>query len=463
MTSMQIKQIMTTNLVTIKPDGTLREATHLMRLNKVDALPVVDQDYKLLGLITKSHVLDAFLNNIPADTPVKNLMITELFTFTPEDDADKTWEVPVGRVPVVDNEGKIIGIVTRTDLIRSYYKELKRLNLILNERVENYREALKHFRESQYQQPVIYKSSAMEQVVELARRVADIDATVLILGESGSGKEVIASLIHQESRRRTENFIKINCSAIPENLLESELFGYEQGAFSGANKNGKPGLFELANHGTIFLDEIGDLPQQLQAKLLRVLQDKEIYRLGGTTPRKLDVRIIAATNKDLAQMVKNKTFREDLYYRLNVIPIVIPPLRERREDIPPLINYFLEVFNKKHGYNKIFAPELVDFLTEQPWPGNVRELSNTVERLIIISRGNIITLEDYQNLTAPSSKIKENHEDLSLAKKLDNVEKSLLLKALETYGSTRKAAKALGISQASLIRKARKHGIKTGF
>ncbi|GAV21984.1 sigma 54-interacting transcriptional regulator [Carboxydothermus pertinax] len=459
---MQIKQIMTTKLIAIEPDGTLREATYLMRLNKIDALPVVDQSNKLLGLITKSHVLDAFLNNLSPDTPVKKLMITELFTFTPEEDADKTWEVPVGRVPVVDSDGKIIGIVTRTDLIRSYYKELKRLNSLLNERLENYREALKHLRESQYQQPIVYKSAAMEHVVELARRVADIDATVLILGESGSGKEVIASLIHQESRRRTENFIKINCSAIPDNLLESELFGYEQGAFSGANKNGKPGLFELANHGTIFLDEIGDLPLQLQAKLLRVLQDKEIYRLGSTTPRKLDVRIIAATNRDLSQMVKNKTFREDLYYRLNVIPIVIPPLRERPEDIPALIHYFLEVFNKKHGFKKLFAPELVDFLTEKPWPGNVRELSNTVERLVIVSTGKIVTLEDYQNLFT-TVKIKENPEDLSLAKKLNTVEKSLILKALETHGSTRKAAKALGISQASFIRKARKHGIKTGF
>lgn len=458
---MEMKQIMTTNLVTINPEGSLLKATSLMRQHKVDALPVIDQNQKLLGLITKSHVLEAFLHNLPPTTPVKDLMITELFTMSPEDDADKTWEVPVGRVPVVDDEGKILGIVTRTDLIRSYYKELKRLNAILNERLENYREALKHFRESHFQQ-VIYKSPAMAQVVELARRVADIDATVLILGESGSGKEVIASLIHQESRRRTENFIKINCSAIPENLLESELFGYEQGAFSGANKNGKPGLFELANHGTIFLDEIGDLPLKLQAKLLRVLQEKEIFRLGSTTPRKLDVRIIAATNKDLAQMVAAKTFREDLYYRLNVIPIVIPPLRERPEDIPVLVEYFLEVFNKKHGYHKHFAPELVDFLAEKSWPGNVRELANTIERLLIVSPGSLVTLNDYHNLFSPV-KVKETPEELTLAQKISSIEQTLLLKALNTYGSTRKAAKALGISQASLIRKAKKYGIKTGL
>ena len=224
---------------------------------------------------------------------------------------------------------------------------------------------------------IVANSKAFTQVVELARRAATFDgATVLILGESGTGKEVISELIVNTSPRKDKPYLQINCGAIPENLIESELFGYEKGAFTGADAKGRKGLFEAANGGTVFLDEIGDLPLHMQVKLLRVLQQRRIVRVGGTETVNLDVRIIAATNKDLKQMVNEGRFREDLYYRLNVVPIEIPPLRDRKEDILPLVNHFLTVANRKYHTNKSIYSDTIDVLESYSWPGNVRELEN---------------------------------------------------------------------------------------
>ena len=228
----------------------------------------------------------------------------------------------------------------------------------------------------------------------------------MITGESGVGKDVIAGAIHKASARGEGPFIKVNCAAIPETLLESELFGYEKGAFTGANTTGRQGMFELAEKGTIFLNEIGELPFHLQPKLLRVIQDKEVIRVGGSEAVKLDVRIIAATNKDLELMVKEGTFREDLYYRLNVVPIYIPPLRERKEDIPHLILHFMNKYNLKYGQNKKISSKAVDYLTDWPWPGNVRELENVIERLIVMVTDDIIQIEDL-----PAS-IRTKHKEL---------------------------------------------------
>ena len=238
---------------------------------------------------------------------------------------------------------------------------------------------------------VIAASRNMRDLLRTAEQVAPSSATVTIYGESGVGKEVIAQYIHQKSKRANQIFLPINCSAIPESLAESEFFGYEKGAFTGARRTGKLGFFEIANRGTLFLDEVGELSLSLQAKLLRVLESGQFSRIGGDTVIRSDTRIICATNRDLKQMVADGTFREDLYYRLNVLPIHIPPLRERKEDILPLATHFLQEINQQHGGNRVFSPETIHSMKAYPWPGNVRELRNIVERMAIINEGDIIT------------------------------------------------------------------------
>ena len=303
---------------------------------------------------------------------------------------------------------------------------------------------------------LIAHSQSFRKVIELAHRVAPYDgATVLILGESGTGKELIAETIVENSPRKGKPFIRINCGAIPENLLESELFGYEKGAFTGADSKGKKGLFEAANTGTIFLDEIGEMPLHLQVKLLRVLQQKEITRVGGSHPIPLDVHVLAATNRDLRQMVHEGTFREDLYYRLNVVSIQIPPLRERQEDIIPLIHHFLRIFNQKYGMQKSVQAEIFPLFERYPWPGNVRELENQVENLMIVSQGDIITREDLPDkfFTTAEEQSFDFEHIIPLRDAVEQVEKSLIEKALAKYGSTRKAAAALGINASTIVRK----------
>lgn len=243
------------------------------------------------------------------------------------------------------------------------------------------------------EQLFIFHSSIMKRLLELMIRVAKIDSTVLITGESGVGKGIFASLIHHNSNRSKKPFMGINCGAIPENLMESELFGYEPGSFTGAKASGKAGIFEMCNNGTILLDEIGELPLHLQVKLLRVIQEQEIFRVGDTSPRKLNVRIIAVTNKNLEEMVKNKLFRADLYYRVNVLPIHIPPIRERIEDIMPLASHFLEIFNREYKTNKKLNISVLKTFEKYQWPGNVRELKNLIERLVIISETEVIGLQ----------------------------------------------------------------------
>ena len=304
---------------------------------------------------------------------------------------------------------------------------------------------------------MIGKSKGMLKVYSLVRKVANTAANILITGESGTGKELVAGAIHENSSRKDKPFVIINCGGIPENLLESELFGYMKGSFSGAHAD-KPGLFEVAHRGTIFLDEIGELPQFLQVKLLRVVQEKTFRRIGGTEDIKVDVRIISATNQDLEQKVKNSGFREDLYYRLNVIPVKIPPLRERNEDIPMLARYFIEKYSKEFGkeITKI-SPYALRLLMEYPFSGNVRELENIIERSVALETTNIILPE---NLIMPGTgEIDENtalsagipEEGIDLNEELARVEGLLIKKALQkANGSKTKAAKYLNISFDSL-------------
>ena len=282
----------------------------------------------------------------------------------------------------------------------------------------------------------------------------NLSVNVLLRGETGTGKEVVARQIHANSARKDNLMVRINCGAIPENLMESELFGYERGAFAGALKT-KKGLIELADGGTVFLDEIGDLPLHMQVKLLRVLQQKKVTRVGGTEPIALDVRVIAATNRNLEQMVREGTFREDLYYRLNVVSIFIPPLRERREDIIPLINHFLMVENQKYHTNKSIYSDTIDAFEGYCWPGNVRELENLLENLVITTPGDIIRRENLPlKLRRPQQvSAEEEEEPVSLKSAVERAEYAAIERAIEKYGSIRKAAAALDVNPSTITRK----------
>jgi len=308
---------------------------------------------------------------------------------------------------------------------------------------------------------IIGSSEKMKDLLQVAEQVALSDATVLITGESGTGKEVIADFIYKSSTRADAPFVKVNCGALTETLLESELFGHEKGAFTGAVGR-KPGRFERADGGTIFLDEIGEIPLSIQVKLLRVLQQKEFERVGGTETLTSDVRIIAATNRELAEMVKEGSFREDLYYRLNVIPLEIPPLRDRKEDVPLLLEYFIKKFAEKMKREKLKIDEsAMQCLVNYSWKGNIRELENLVERMVILSRGSEIKLDDLPK----EVKVKEDKESPFYLPddgiKLDEVEKDLIAQAMHRTGYNQtKAAKLLGISRHTLLYRLEKYEMK---
>ena len=306
----------------------------------------------------------------------------------------------------------------------------------------------------------VYHSEKMHEVSSLVVRIARTDSTCIISGESGVGKEVILNMIHALSERKAFPLVKVNCAAIPETLLESELFGYEKGAFTGAYQR-KAGKFELANKGTIFLDEIGDIPLLLQSKLLRVIQEKEIERLGGVQSTKVDVRIIAATNKNLDEEVKKGTFREDLFYRLNVVNIHIPPLRERKDDIPLLIDFFLKKYNMKHKKNvRGLTREARDVLIKYDYPGNVRELENIVERAIVLTRGEYIGSEDLPNFAEQVL----SGSDTSIRGTVESIEKTMIVEALVNAEWVQtKAAATLGLSERMLRYKIKKYGITKGM
>ncbi|MBP7529065.1 MAG: sigma-54-dependent Fis family transcriptional regulator [Syntrophorhabdaceae bacterium] len=302
----------------------------------------------------------------------------------------------------------------------------------------------------------VYQSEKMHEVSSLVVRIAKTDSTCIISGESGVGKEVVLNMIHALSERKSFPLIKVNCAAIPETLLESELFGYEKGAFTGAYQR-KAGKFELADKGTIFLDEIGDIPLLLQSKLLRVIQEREIERLGGTHPIKVDVRIIAATNRNLEEEVRKGAFREDLYYRLNVVNIIVPPLRERKEDIPLLIDFFLKKYNIKHKKNiKGLTREARDVLVRYDYPGNVRELENIVERAVVLTRGDHISSEDLPNLAEQAM----GASDSGIRGTVESLERSMIIEALVNADWVQtKAAATLGLSERMLRYKIKKYNI----
>ncbi|QQK80485.1 sigma 54-interacting transcriptional regulator [Salicibibacter cibi] len=306
---------------------------------------------------------------------------------------------------------------------------------------------------------VICEDKKMIEIYNVIERIANVEASVLISGETGVGKDIIAKEIFNKSeRQKMGQFVKINCGAIPTDLLESELFGYESGAFSGANRSGKPGLFELANKGMVFLDEIGELPLKLQVKLLQVIQDKEIRRIGATKTQDIDTRIIAATNRDLKEMVRHGEFREDLFYRLNVLPIHVPPLRDRKEDILPIAHFYLQTFNKKYNVNKWMSNDLQDFIKRYEWTGNIRELANLIQRLVIIMPTNELSIPDLPEEYQPSFHLETGNSNL-LKKAAEKAEKDLLQSAVSHYKTTHQIAEALNSSQATIARKLNKYNL----
>ena len=312
-------------------------------------------------------------------------------------------------------------------------------------------------------QNCIANSSGMIRIFEKAKQVAKFPTTVLITGETGVGKEVIASFIHRNSEAADKPFIKVNCSAIPEQLLESELFGYESGAFTGASLKGKAGLFELANGGTLLLDEIGDMSLQLQVKLLRVLQDNEIMRLGGQKIIPLNVRVLSSTNRNLKEMMEKGQFSEALYYRLNVVELNILPLRERQEDILPLSDFFLSHFNEKFKLSKLLSSEIKECFVHYNWPGNVRELRNIIENICVSSGEAVIGMDDLPQriIMSRSYQQKTSMRNVIMQDAIEKMQQEMIKQALTENGSLRKAAQALGMDPATLHRLAKKLGIST--
>lgn len=362
--------------------------------------------------------------------------------------------------PIFDDEGNIKMVVTNIRDIDELYKLKKNIEgMMLQKSYPQENKNISTFKVTN--DNIVANSIELGNVLQLASNVAGVDSTVLLLGESGVGKEVIAKFIHRLSKRSSKPLVTINCSAIPENLIESELFGYETGAFTGAQKNGKKGLIELADKGTLFLDEIGELPLMLQAKLLRVLQERKLMRLGGTSEVSVDVRIITATNRDIQKMVLDRSFRADLYYRLNVVPIEIPPLRRRKADILSLCHHFIKIYNNKYSCNKEISISVEQVLEAYDWPGNVRELENLIERLIVTTSSDIIDVCDlpqfiFESNAAVDDKIKIDGL-MPLKEAQEMLEKMLIERTYKKTKNSYEMAELLGVNQSTVIRKVHKY------
>jgi PAS domain S-box-containing protein len=427
-----------------------RTSEEMSGVKQEDVIGKKMQDLVRKGIFDKSATLEV-LKNRSAVTLIQKLQ-------------DGRHILVTGN-PVLDEHGNIrLVVVNARDI-----SELNRLHAELAESralKDQYVSELAHLnRHRKLGSKIIIRSACMQQAFDTAMRVARVDSSVLITGESGVGKGLIAELIHAASNRRDGSLIHINCGAIPESLIEAELFGYERGAFTGASVDGKPGYFELAEGGTLFLDEIGELPVRVQVKLLRFLEKSEVVRVGSIASRRIDARVIAASNQDLEGMVDTGKFRKDLFFRLNVVPLRIHPLRDRPEDIPPLIHYFLKQFNRKCKVKKTLLPGVVDCLCRYPFPGNVRELANLIEQLVVLSPADHIGLDDIPAAIRgiecdPLHLLPDN--EWKLNEVVRNVEKQLILRALKTCRTQRQAASRLGIDHSTLSRKAKRHGIPNG-
>ncbi|WP_170085620.1 sigma 54-interacting transcriptional regulator [Kyrpidia spormannii] len=452
----------------------LNRDLHAVLASLCDELFVIDPDGVVIRA-SQSKIITA--NHAAGSDPVgRNFFSDEAFSDLPTDVVrlvigqkrriSMEWESGHGvhilfeANPVLDESGRLVRVVvtlrdiTETSKLKKELKEVQSQSVRYKRELEALRSRLAPERD-----PLVWASTAMDQVMRQVERVSQYPSTILLLGESGVGKEVIARAIHERSPRRERPFVKINCAAIPESLLESELFGYTRGAFTGANAQGKMGLFEQGDGGIVFLDEISEIPLSLQAKLLRVIQEKEVYPVGGVHPRQLDVQIIAATNRNLREMVESGQFREDLYYRLNVIPIEIPPLRHRPEDISLLALHFLQELTRKYERELRWGKGALESLRRYNWPGNVRELRNVVERLVVTCDSDVIEAVHVESmLPARRGPVKVSAIDdiMPLREATEMVEDQLILLAMRRYHSTTKAARVLGVSQSTVSRKFQK-------
>ncbi len=368
--------------------------------------------------------------------------------------------------PYFDSNKKLKYIVcnlidnTQHNYTRQELETAKNKNIELRKTIDQLQEMVG------MEKSLIYCSKKMKDLITICDKIAPFNSTVLIIGESGVGKELIANYIFQKSSRSDKPFIKINCAAIPEALLESELFGYDSGAFTNARSGGKKGIFEVADGGTVLLDEIGELPLHLQSKILRVLQEGEFYHVGGTSPITADVRVIASTNRNLEEMTEQGTFRKDLYYRLSVIQLSVPTLNERREDIPFLIRYFLSKFNDKYQLKKEFTFDAIEFLAGLPYYGNIRDLQNVIERILLLTQNSVIGVGDVKLALNQNSlhydydiDYPEVNADISLKELVSQYEKSLLQKYWDEFGSASKIAEVLQTNQPTISRKLHSYGI----
>ena len=425
----------------VDKDGIVIHANNTLLQN----LEVISKD--IIGNASTSLVMNGVINDVTFRHVSRNKKKVDLKQTLNR----KKHGILTTAVPVFSSKGEIEYIVsTSRDLnrMKQISRSTNKTSIVMPKRSSH---VVDDFIKMLRDEGNVIESKAMVEAFMNVKKVKDTDAPVLLIGETGAGKEVFAKALHEKGIRKNKPFIKVNCGAIPSELLESELFGYEDGAFTGAKKGGKKGLFELANSGTIFLDEITTLSLPLQSKLLRVLQEHEIMRVGGAKTIQIDTRIIAAAN-DLDAKLKNGEFREDLYYRLNVVQINIPPLRERPEDITPLVTQYLKRMNGKYNKKVSFSSSAMALLNHYQWPGNVRELINVVEKSVILSNKEILEADDLPKEI--NTDIIDKGEELGdLKEVLYKTERELIEKAMLYYGSTRKAAKALGVSQPTIVRK----------
>lgn len=461
---MLVKDIIVPTTVSLSPNSTIREAISILRDTRLGGVPVVDTNSKLIGMFSRSNLYDCLLKGVAIEDKLSGHFLTDVIYFKEDMEFDNVSELNqwlrqalIGQTPVVDLNERPIGFITRNFIIcflldhieknfqnnNTKYSPLKTKSADKAKHEELYKiNGTKYTIDS-----IIGNSNAMEELKRLALKAAQTTSTVLISGACGTGKELFAQAIHNASKRWYQPFININCAAIPAELAESELFGYEGGAFTGASKHGKPGKFELADTSTIFLDEIGDMPLSLQSKLLRIIQEKEVIRVGGLHPKKIDVRIIAATNQDLETLIYEGKFRQDLYYRLKVISLNIPPLSRHHGDIPVLVDHFIKEYSAANDKEITgVSSDAMNFLQSYNWPGNIRELGNVIERAVLFCKEKIISLDDL----GFNHSIESGVDICSLS----GIEKETIFKTLKaTNGNKSKTARLLGISRSTLYKK----------
>lgn len=462
----------------LQANDSLEEAARAMLETRLDVLPVGDEEGRLIGVFSRSSLYRMILEKAPAHSPIRDYMKTEAVTTQLDKLTETTFEQMeqiiqnshVGSSIIIDNERKIVGVLTKAKVVNALVQSKNDLReqmevimqadspVSFDRTLEGGRVgekgALKHpYRAIYTWNHIMTRDKAMKQCLATAAKAAKRNTPVLLLGESGTGKELFAHAIHNASTRASGPFITVNCASIPEHLLEAEFFGYESGAFTGADRAGRIGKFELAHGGTLFLDEIGEMPLSLQAKLLRVLEGKDFFRVGGNRPIQADVRIISATHAPLQERIREKTFREDLFYRLHVITLTIPPLRQRKNDILLLANAFIKQLNPLLDTNVTGIEEAVQkVLYHFEWPGNIRQLRNVVERgMIMAERGKISFADIPEEMMYKATEV-HGKTVVHAAEKLE-IERALR----ETNGNKAKAARLLGISRSVFYEKLKKY------